>query len=371
MRTLAIASSLVLTGCLFSSPDGATQSWPPPLGGTVEAVVAGNLDTDGATDIVVFMSGSDSVAGAYALEGGASPTSFSTFVPLPIVHPAAAFLEPTAAPTIYLTTGADTLAIYSFANTLRELATGTTTVPGGTSAAIGLMDFPGAMSHVWVTNGAAIDHTPTTLDDVKPVPPPGSSTWTNAQLATSYADEATQSQIAVVATSDNVYRCPIPTMMAPFEFEAVRTSGTMWQGQTLYDFNGDGRDEVVGFDVQAHQLCIVDPGAATIPVAAACVASTMTTYPGNEVQIFAGVNLSMNDTPDVLVVQADDTATHYTIFEDVTFDGTMASSSKISTPPPAGPAHGKTVVTSVMTGSAMSVVTFGSDGAAACELGPC
>ena len=86
---LATAFATVGTGCLVSAPEGAAQLWPPSLGGTVEAVVAGDLDANGSTDVVVIESGTESQNGMYLLKGGvdfdfAATTpvrSFSRFVP--------------------------------------------------------------------------------------------------------------------------------------------------------------------------------------------------------------------------------------------------------------------------------------------------
>jgi hypothetical protein len=367
--------SLATTGCLISEPEGKPTYWPPQLGGTVEAVVGADLDANGSTDIVVFMSGTDSTAGAYYLSGatdldwgsGDLVKTFSTFVPMDLVHPVAALVQDDAAPQIFVATGADTLSLSSFANNLRETGSGTTDVPGGGTAWLSPITFPGGQQHIAISNGSTVNHATTDLTDVKMLPPVGASTWNGAQTATSYADGA--DQVAVMATADTVYRCVIP-MMPPFQWEPVRT-GPPWLGQIAYDLDGDGHDEIIGFDPQAHDVCIVDVDAATIPVTPQCIHLADSTFTGTEVQIFAGINITDNPGLDILVAQATADGTAYSIVEDVTSSNGVYSYMRTRVPPVGGPGHGKSIIVTEATGMPLSLVTFGTNGAATCVLGPC
>jgi hypothetical protein len=233
------------------------------------------------------------------------------------------------------------------------------------------MDFPGAQSHVVISNGSSIDHlVANTVSDRRELPALNSPTWNLAQVATSFPDGAVQR--AVVATAGAIYRCAIPTTPgSPFAWEVVRT-GAPWLGQTAYDFDGDGREEIIGFDAQAHDICVVDPGAEIIPVTPSCIHLT-STFTGSDIAIFAGTNLSPISTSDILVVQGSSTETNYSLAEDITYSAVtmMVSAAEVRTIPEAGPPRGRTVLARPSPGRGASVITFGSDGTAACVLGPC
>jgi hypothetical protein len=377
MRTVALV--IACSGCLISEPEGTTQQWPPELGGTVENVVAGDLDGNGSTDIVVMMSGTPSQAGLYYLnsdrdllwETGDPVVSVSRFVPMELVHPVGAIIDARSVPRIYVATGSDKLTVSALANDLTVDESGDSTVPGGGSVWLGLMDFPGAQSHVVISNGSSIDHlVANTVSDRRELPALNSPTWNLAQVATSFPDGAVQR--AVVATAGAIYRCAIPTTPgSPFAWEVVRT-GAPWLGQTAYDFDGDGREEIIGFDAQAHDICVVDPGAEIIPVTPSCIHLT-STFTGSDIAIFAGTNLSPISTSDILVVQGSSTETNYSLAEDITYSAVtmMVSAAEVRTIPEAGPPRGRTVLARPSPGRGASVITFGSDGTAACVLGPC
>ncbi len=380
MRGLALL--VACSGCLISEPEGALQSWPPTLGGTVEAVVAGDLDANGSTDVVVMMSGKENQAGLYLLESdidlmwetGDPVKSFSEFVPMiDLVHPAAAFIEGGAAPRIYIASGTDTLTISSFANNLEFIEYNFTTVAGAGAAWARMIDFPGDMPHVAVSNGSTIEHLLADgLEDPRPLPAPMSPTWNLAQVATSYVDGT--NQIAVVATADAIYRCVIPTTPgAMFMWEVVRMGTGTWVGQTAYDFNGDGREEILGLDVQAHKVCVVDPGASVIPVATPSCIPLGSPFTGTDVTIFAGTNLTMNPGLDILVAQANGNETSYSLAEEVTYiPATMTLMGEmVRTLPVSGPPRGHSVLATPSPGRPASLLTFGTDGTAVCILGPC
>ncbi len=379
MRALGLIA-IASTGCVIGEPEGKPQTWPPPLGGTVEAVVAGDLDANGSSDIVVMMTGMGEQTGYYMLDSDVDlhwetgtanvPRSFSRFVPEDLVHPVAAFIDGAAAPRIYVATGAETLEVIQLANNLTELDRGDSTVPGAGEAWIRPVTFPGAMVHYAVSNGAKIDHLDGALAEPRPVPPPtGTPSWNLAQLTTSYADGA--NQIAVVATADAVYRCAIPTTPGnPFQWEVVR-SGEPWLGQRTFDFDADGREEILGYDAMAHRICVVKVDAATLPVTPSCIA-LMTPPRGTDVTIIAGENLSQEAGADILVAQATATETAYSLVKEVVYaNGTLTSPMPPQPIPTMGPARGRTVIARPSPGRPYSVLTFGADGSAVCALGPC
>lgn len=374
MRTLVL---LACSGCLISEPQGAAQSWPPSLGGTVEEVVAGDLDSDGATDVVVMMSGTKSRSGLYLLESDVdilydttdNVRSFSRFVPMELFSPVGAMFEQAAEPRIYVASGEDDLWITVLSNTLEETDWTRTSVPSSGTTWIRPIAFPGGMAHKAVSNGSVIEHVDPSLTDTRPLPPPDSPAWDLAQTVTSYTDGG--STIAVVATATTIYRSAIPTTAgAPFSWEVVRT-GTPWLGQVAHDLDGDGRIELLGFDAMAHRLCVVDVQTAAIPVATPSCIQLSSTFTGTDVTIIAGQNLSMDPGKDVLVIQASGMGTNYSLVDGITYGGGMIAAMSDVAIPFVGPARGRSVIVTPSPGRPVSLLTFGTDGAAVCALGPC
>ncbi|HSD89198.1 MAG TPA: hypothetical protein VLB44_16835, partial [Kofleriaceae bacterium] len=267
------------SGCLISAPDGAPQYWPPRLGGFVQAVSAGDLDGNGSTEVIVYMTGSSSQAGLYEIvggkdfaTGGSSPIkSFSSFIPSKLEAPTAAFQLRGGTPEVYVASGADPVELTSYSSVLEEDDLQITDVPGGGALLwTRPIMFPGNMLHIAVSNGSVISHVASDFIEEHAIPAPGGATWDLAQVATSYASG--MDQIVVVATPTLITRSPIPTQAnAMFTWTTVRT-GTAWLGQTTADLDGDGREEVIGLDLPGKQLCVIDPGSATVPAPTACLA---------------------------------------------------------------------------------------------------
>jgi hypothetical protein len=381
----AAALLLAASGCIISAPEGAPQSWPPPLGITVQAVTAGDLDGNGSTDVVVYASGKESQAGMYLLTGGqdlgagsARPVqSFSKFVPAPLQIPTAAMQLGGVAPTIYVATAEDTIfddpgdkvEITQYSNILTEKARVTSTVPAGNAVLwLHAINFPGAMLHIAVSNGGVIDHAAASFADVKAIPAPGAPTWDLAQLATSYPSG--MDQIAVVATPTQIQRSPVPSPTVNMFAWTVVRNGPAWVGQVSIDLDGDMREEIVGLDLAGKQVCVVDPGVATLPVTPVCLAIPMLS-PSNEVTLHVGTNITMNAGPDILIVQATGSDSQYTLVEDYTYTPGTLISTLIHGVPVLGPAHGRTVIANSGPGTPNSVLAFGTDGAVTCVLGPC
>jgi hypothetical protein len=370
---------LLSSGCLISAPEGAHQFWPPTLGTTVEAVVAGDLDANGSSEVVVFGSGDDEQRGMYYLRGGTDldfgsgqlVRSFSRFVPTELFNPLAAVYVPGVAPRIFVAhSGGDTIELSQLSNTLEILETGASTIaPGGTTLWVRIVNFPGMMPHPTVSNGALIDHMTPDLSDPKPIPAPGGPAWPQAVLATSYA--MGMNQFAVVATPELVMRASLPTMAgAQFMWEAVRMNPpAQWSGQTTFDFNGDGREEIAGVDLLANRLCVVDPGA-TLPVSPSCI-QLQGTFPGVDIELIVGTNLTQNPGLDVLIAHAGSNSTNYTLVEDVTFNGTQLAAAMVRQLPVAGPPRGRTVVVNDGPSTPFAALTFGTDGNVVCVIGPC
>jgi hypothetical protein len=360
---------------VIAAPDGAAQAWPPALGLTVEAVVAADLDQDGSSDLVVVGSGADNQAGMYVIEGrrdlvyGTSKPvkGFSRFVPSDLGHPVAANLIGNRVGLTYYD-GVMMLSLRSSTDLEETGLVVTGVLGGGATPWARTVVFPGAISHIAISDGNVIEHVTEDLFDAKPLPAPGSS-WNLAQLATSYAAGA--DQIAVVATPDAIYRAVMPTGPGgAFSWQTVR-SGTAWLGQTAYDFDGDGREEIVGYEPIAHEVCAIDPGATALPTTPTCVA-TMTEFDGSDVTLVVGTNLTNNPGLDILVAQASGGETAYSIIEDVTYSGGVLSATLgRAVAGTAGPARGKTVIANDGPGTPYVVLTFGTDGVVTCALGPC
>jgi hypothetical protein len=358
--------SAACTGCLISAPEGASQSWPPVLGLEIEAISAGDLDGNGAADIVVYSSGSASQEGMYFIKDSdidGTVRSFSKFVPASIGGLTAAYQSTGAAPAVYLATGTDKLELIQYSNILTEKARVTTSLAAtGTTAWIRPLTFPGNMVRTGVSNGSGIDHINGDFTEVRPIPAPSGPSWDMAQVATSYLSG--QDAFVVVATPTTITRAQIPTAMGSmFMYTSVRT-GAGWLGQTTFDLNKDGREEIIGFDLAARQLCVVDPGA-VLPVTPSCLAIT-TNFPGNEVQIFAGA-ITPNTPFDIVIAQGSPTETNYTLVEDITLMPGVFTAASVKPGLVNGPAHGRTV----MIGPPTSLLVFGEDGTTVCVQGPC
>jgi hypothetical protein len=372
------------SGCIISEPAGKPQTWPPPLGVFVEAVTAGDLDGNGSTDVVVFASGDENQAGMYLLTGGKDlgngstrpVRSFTKFVPAALQNPSTALQLGGSVPSVYVATAedkagddpGDKIELTRYSNILAEQDRVTTSVPTG-KALLWLhpIAFPGNMLHIAASDGSSIDHVAGDFGDVKPIPAPASATWDLAQLTTSYASG--MDQIAVVATPTSIQRAALPGPSGGmFAWTTVRT-GPAWVGQTSFDLDGDGREEIIGLDIASKQLCVVDPGAMAVPVTPVCLAIS-TLPPGNEVTLLVGTNITPNAGPDILIVGASGVDTQFTLVEDYTYTpGTLIATSK---PVPAGgPAHGRTVIVNNGPGTPNSVLSFGTDGIVACVMGPC
>jgi hypothetical protein len=362
---------------VISAPDGAAQLWPPGLGGTVEAVVAGDLDANGSTDIVVIESGTESQNGMYLLRGGvdldiggARPVrSFSRFVPAAWTAPIAATYAAGGAPQIYVAHSEAHLVLTQLSNTLTEVATGESTIAGGSTPLwTRLVTFPGNMPHPTVSNGGSIEHFDTALAEPKPIPANNSPSWDGAQLATAYASG--NDQVVVVASSTQIQRAMLPTTPgAPFAYEVVR-DGAPWSGQTTFDFDGDGREEIVGLDIAAHKLCVVDPGSTSIPVTPSCI-QLMSTFPGDDVTLLVGQTLSMHVGLDIFVAHATGSETIYTLVEDYTYLAGAIAASTTRVIPVSGPARGRTVLVNGGAGTPFVALTFGTDATVFCAVGPC
>jgi hypothetical protein len=372
MKALIVLATL--PACFIEAPSGAELAWPPPLGLTVEAVVAGDLDSNGATDIVVLGSGARQQAGMYVLTGGrdlvlqtgATPAkSFSRFVPHDIGSPSAALY---VAPTFYVATGTVNAELTAFSNVLDETASVTTTVTQTSSRLwIEPVAFPGGNIHITVSNGATIDHS-RDMTEVRAIPAPGSPTWNGAQTVTSYASGL--DQIAVVADSQTIQRSALPgpgTMQ--FAWSIVR-QGASWVGQTAIDLDNDMREEIVGFDPATKQLCVVVPSAATLPATPGCI-PTNAMSPATDVTLFVGTNFTMNPAPDLVIMQTGSTDTRFTVIEDYTFTGGAIASTMIRPLQTAGSPNARAVAITNAPGTPHALVMFGRDGAATCVIGPC
>jgi hypothetical protein len=363
---------------LISAPEGAEQSWPPPLGGTVEAVVSGTLDTNDSSEIVVVMSGNDSQAGMYVLAGGTDLVfnsgdtgvrSFSRFVPTSWTAPIAASYIAGVAPRVLVAHSEAKVTITELSNTLAEIATGETSIDGGGATLWAtFVEFPGAMPHATASNGSLIDHLATDLSDPRPIPAPDTPMWDRAQLAMSYTSDA--DQVVVVALANKIVRAVLPTMPgAKFDWVDVRVDGPAWSGVTAFDLDGDGRDEILGLDLASHELCVVDPGVALPAPDPSCV-DLGTTFSGNDVTLLLGHNLSPNPLPDILVAQASATNTQYTLLEEVTYASGALGAGTTTSIPVVGPPHGRTVIAGGG-GAPFVALTFGTDAHVVCALGPC
>lgn len=243
---------------------------------------------------------------------------------------------------MYVATGTDRFELVQYSNILTEKARVTTTLAASGSAWIRPITFPGNMVRIGVSNGSGIDHISADFAEVRPIPPPAGAAWEMAQLATSYVSGT--DTLVVVATPTTITRAVLPTTMgAMFMYTPVRT-GAGWLGQTTFDLDKDGREEIIGFDLAARQLCV----------------------PGNEVQIFAGA-ITPNTSFDIVIAQASSSETTYMLVEDITYAPGSLTATAIKPGLVVGPAHERTV----MIGPPTSLLAFGEDGTPVCVQGPC
>ena len=373
MRALLV---LPLAGCLLEAPSGAEQSWPPPLGITIEAVVAGDLDGNGSSEVVVFSSGRDNQEGMYLLTGGkdltgTTPRTFSRFVPYDFsTPPVAAHYVGGAAPRIFVADGESQIRLHAFANTLVEQDDIATTLTAGAATLwVRPILFPGGNQHLAVSNGSTIDHTRPDFSEIRPIPAPMMPTWNLAQTASSYP--MGQDVVVYVATPAQIQRAvaPGPGGATMFVFAIVR-QGRDWLGQTAVDLDGDGREEVVGFDLTSKELCVVEPYAAAIPVTPTCV-QTNSMAPGNIVTIFAGVNLTMNPAPDLVIAQANANETRFTVLEDYSYSAGVLTATMIRPLMFAGGANTRALIVNGGPSTPNALIAFGTDGSFGCVMGPC
>jgi hypothetical protein len=367
-----IAGVLAASGC-FDAPTGAPQTWPPPLRVRVEAVTAGDLDRDGTPEVVVYASGTSEQAGMYLLRGGTDLVlgtqrpvrSFSTFLPLELTTPVGALQTGGLPPRVYALYNGDPL-VYLGATDAALSPIDTERVTGlsvGGMLWVRAVAFPGGATRIALSNGAEILHATPELTDLVEIPPPQGDAWPLAQTITSYADG--NARVIVVATPERIVRATIPSAGGGYAWSEVR-AGAPWVGQTAFDLDGDGRDEILGFDPSTRSLCVVDVVAGPAP----CF-DLGTSFSGTTVTISAGHGLTASPGPDLVVVQAGPSDTRVTLVEDYSFTPTelvaMAKHELAILAPP----HGMPVVVRAGIGQPDVLLLFDREGGVTCAHGPC
>jgi len=225
-RAGLIAAGGLLAGCL-EAPEGRPQTWPAADAPTIAAVVAGDFDGDGTTDLVAVASGlASDGAGAYLIRGGvdlampddAPITSFSRMSRLD--------LEPQiAAIAVELDDGGPglDLVIAHIADGGVQLTglrgddltvIGDTTLdlaapPSTQDISFSTVEFPGHQGHVAVLVGDDIRHLPVAglLDDdgrAQLPPPMGEGKWTPRDVAEALAAKD-RARCGPVAPPDGLY----------------------------------------------------------------------------------------------------------------------------------------------------------------------
>jgi hypothetical protein len=353
-------------GCL-SAPTGLDQAWPPPRGIAVEAVVAADLDGDATPELLVLASGTSHEAGIYRIEGNrdldlgtpALVRGFSTFAPLPLVHPSA--VVATATGVFEATATNDKIEIQALTNALAPVGqrfdAGFSS--GNTVLWLRAATFPGDMPRIVASNGSLVTHVAPDGSDSRMIPPPSGATWSTAEVATTYSIAGEPH--LVVATPGEIWDSPLTG--GAFAW-TNRRSGAAWLGQIAVDLDGDGRDEIVGFDPAAHAACMFD-----VVAAAPQCAQLFTTWPGTEVTIAVG-QLDAGPGLDLAIAQATEVDTGLSVLSDFvvqpgSFAGMIAPASSTSL------GHGRLVVVNAGPGTPDSALVVGDDGKVECVAGGC
>jgi hypothetical protein len=381
MRTARLISLFALPACL-SGPDGIARSWPPPLTTLdVAAIAAGDLDGDGAPDLIVVSAGTAAAgAGVYLLRGGAdlhpadaTPlSSFSAYRALPTVR------APASAQIVSIGGTATALIAYSTGTEvqLTALRGGDLAIAGdhatGLTLAVGdrvwvhTIPFPGNQPHLAIGVGDQLRHVDaaaavtTGLLNPNQLPPPAGGSWSHPQLADSYTSGS--DQIAFVASDTSIDRTAIPTAPPPTGmFTWVRTrSGAAWTGQVTADLDGNGRADVLGFAPAAGgpgQLCASDPSSTG---AAPC---TPTMLAAADAQVLTAT-LDATPATDALLVSRGSGATTVAAVLDLAFNGTTLTGTSAGTPLTTAITGGTAAL--IRTGNVDGVLIVDADGRAIC-----
>jgi hypothetical protein len=364
--------ALVLAGC-FDTPTGVAQTWPPPRGIAVQQVTASDVDGDGVSDIVLYSSGGS--PGMYLLRGrtdvfAGAPAlvSFSKFVPEPFTAPLGVYQSTTVANgnmfVLYRDAGAyDALTLSIVDRTLQPLGdprTIPTGITGGSGAWIHAATFPQDTQRLLISDGATLEHVSLDGTDVQTITAP-SLDWLGVDAATTYATGS--GRTLVVATDTETFASAIPTS-GPYTWTTIRgLASPMWHGQTAIDLNGDGREEIVGFDAGMPAICALDTMTATVGCASVPMAVA-----GAEVTVIAGANVAGTSAPDLLLVQASAAGTDVTVVPDYVYS-TIFNSAGTAETMHSSISHGLAAVAHGLLVGSDAVFVVGSDGTGACVVG--
>ncbi len=386
----AAVCSILLAGCL-KSPDGKPQSWPPPDGiPAIESVVAADLDGDDIDDLAVIAAGPAAEGGGvYLIRGGtdidpaADPPilSFSLVAPLDLEAPLTAL----ALDIDIATAGVDLVIAHTDGSNTR-LATlrgadlgGLGNIPSGLAPAapgqplwLRMVAFPGGQPRLVIAAGADVNHmapealtgTTTPAPTIFPAPPPGPG-WVEPQLALTF-DPGTGTE-AVVATTTTAMRSPIPTEPPPtgtFSWTALR-DGPAWIGQTVTDLDGDGTEEILGFDPSGSdpgQICgvVVDD---TQPL---CLTTPIPDDSGIELHVDPLGGL--DPEPDLLVLVRRASDATVVIFPDLANDSGALVAAEALAPHDADIAGAHLVIGAFTAEGERRILLVGADASAAAIL---
>jgi hypothetical protein len=311
MRALAL---LLVAGCGLDEPTGAPQTWPPPLGMAVEAMVSGDLDGDGISEIVAYSSGKAAQPGLYLVEGDSAlaatgvPSAFQTYAMLPLTSPSAGALAQGKLWAAYANGAAIELAeLDAHLQPVDDHATAL--APGGTVlwiapvvSALGVIDAGGVI----VGNGSAITFVTGVGAEIALPPPIGAP----VVLAATYVDSG--SVWIVVANATDAQYARLSNAGVTGAWMSGR-SGAAWIGQTAVDLDGDGVPEIVGYDPATHAVCAFELSF-----------DTVTCVPTNDTSALADATIVVGDftgtsAADIAVVLAGPSTVDVVLVADVTF----------------------------------------------------
>jgi hypothetical protein len=361
---MRILLALALAAC--ADPTGLAQTWPPSRGIVVEAIVAGDLDADGATDLLLYGSGDSHQAGIYRIEGSelalgdAQPVhSFTTFAPLPFGHPSAGTaVDVGGMAKVFAAYYAPAIHVGAYDATLAMTATLPADLPAGNATLwMRPLVVPNDQPRLAVSNGTRIQQSALDGSDAHPLLSPVGQAWSDAAVATTFAQGANVD--VVVATPTQVFTALAPdTNTSNLTWATVR-DGPVWVGQVALDL-GATHDFIVGLDLAQGAVCAIDPnGGQPVCLALGSVSSNV------EVGIVQ-VRTALGYT--LVITQSDSATTEVKVVESVVASQVDLTGT-VTAHAPVAVGHARPVVVTTGAGATTSVLVVGRDGSIGCAVG--
>jgi len=310
---LAIAA---VAGCGLQEPTGAPQTWPPPLGVSIESVATADLDGDGISELVAYSTGNN--AGAYLIEGtqataaGLMPDGFTAFSSQPFNTQVAGamFVAGNAGQVVAAYGAAGTVDIVKFdAHLDASNPAQTELAAAGTVLWVAPSRRSDGTYDLLIGNGTEVHYisgdgdTETTIATNLPAPVLVATTFYLLGERKILAANATDAETTTLNTDGTIGA-----------WTNIR-SGAAWLAQTPFDVDGDGQPELLALDPAANSLCMLyltDGSSGCVSTGDTTNGGVTTLVPGT----FAG-----GTGADVAIVQSGATFAEVGLVQDIAYDG--------------------------------------------------